>query len=674
MFWSERGFRDRIDSSKEVASSILGSRSKRRRWPSTFRFSRTGRCLKVLKHNSSLQGNIMSRFRGCIYFTATFCLYLVMSTASLAGDKPHLRKSSGIGSAHGFVLDAATHQYLNGVSVALSVPADMEPIKNSHSLTNENGYYEIKASLGQSHTHYALDRILDGLSPADILSGGAKQVDRFLNVSRLNLIVSKAGFKTFYETVPIENADADHFRVCLSPVFLMPDAQDYVSYVNPHRLLGKIDDVEISSQFVAPDDLLHFTVTVSGVPLRPDGRINLECWGSKGGYREIVQRKPHSDIVYRSDFRIDKHSYAKPGFYVLSWGLENSDHTSVSCDVKRTVFVVGCEPEKKQQVSKLLEAYNTSANMPAGSRPIDLDRMDTIPLPVSKDFLVHITALMPPGADFTSFQAIQGEDTTALPPQSEEDFNKTIAALKQRTGNTEKDENTQIELAGLYYKHGDYDQAWAQYNVILQRPTIEKRNDFYLFHNSAALLLRQGKQEEADRYFQMALSKAHKDTHDNSLPTSQVTLGTSSFTVLNGAKNTSVNGFAYSEAISDEIIIENKTSQVPDASNWLFATDLGMAMNEIGLTNNALTLLKQVVHLQPNEPQALFALASAEASAKEYGDALETVRHGIALNPNDEDSVLLEKKLVAENILTERRIPAVPATIIHSRPKHKIKH
>lgn len=600
----------------------------------------------------------MINCRGAMCLLMFLQAFLAIGSPATAGDKPKLRKASGIGSAYGFILDASTHQYLTGASVTLAVPADMEAIKNSHATTNQNGYFEIKAPLGESHTHSATERLAD-LSIASILGGGAKQVDRILTASCLNFTISKAGYKTFYGTVPVYDPDANKFRVNMSPVFLMPETQSYVSHTNPHYLLGKIDSVKLSSQFVAPDEVINFTVNVSGVPLRPDGRINLECWGSKGGDKEIVQRKPHSDIIYRSEYRIDKHSYAKPGFYVIAWSLQNSDYTLISCERKSTIFVVGCEASKQQEVTRLLGEYESNGAGSSSDSRSELNSMTVKPLPFNEELISRATPLMPFGSDFSSVRAYISADTKVPKPQDESDFNQKIANLKEETGDPKKDEVAQIELANLYYRHGDYDQARAKYDVLFQNSHIEKIKNFYLFHNYAALLLRQGNYEEADKYFALAMNNAHVGANDNSAPTSQIQFGTDSYTLYSGAKNTSVDGFAYQEAVSDELIVANNSARVPTDSNWLYATLLGKAMNDIGLTTNALILLKQIAHIQPNEPQVLYALAATEASAKNYSDALETVRHELSLNPNDDDAALLEKRLSLESISSTKKLPVV---------------
>lgn len=614
----------------------------------------------------------MTNFRAamCLLILVQFCL-LIGQPAS-ADNKPKLRKSSGIGSAYGFVLDAATHQYLTGATVSLSLPSDMEPIKNSHGITNQNGYYEIKASLGQSNTHFALDRI-GNLSLGNILSGGEKQVDRILSASQLCLTVSKVGYKTFYGVVPLEYANADKFRVSLCPVYLRPETQKYVSYVDTHLPLAKIEDVELSSQFVAPDDVIHFTVKATGVPVRPNARINLECYGSKGGDKEVVQRNAHSDIVYRSDYRIDKHSYNKPGLYLMDWSLMNSDFTPVSCTKSDTIIVVGCEPDKKQEINKLLMASSVNGCISTGRPSTFPVFMLVRQLRVSQDFLTRIAALMPVGADLSSLQATGSSNANTPVPQTEDDFNKKIAFEKEQIGDLKKNEDAQIELANLYYRHGDYEQAKAHYELLFQNSNIEKRKDFYLFHNYAAILLRQGRDEEANRYFSLALNNAHAKADDNSAPTSQIMFGTNSYTLYNGAENKSVNGFAYVEAVSDELIIENGTAKVPTESNWLYATILGKAMNDIGLTSNSLDLLKQVAHIEPNEPQVLFALAATETSAKQYADALETVRHGLSFNPNDEDALSLEKKLNLENNSITKSVATSRVPVKHFILKHKVR-
>jgi tetratricopeptide (TPR) repeat protein len=627
-------------------------------------------------HNASLR--ILSLVLLSLCFSSSV-------TMGRADDQPKLHKASGVGGVYGFIMDADTHQYLSGANVALVLPSDMEPIKNSSDASDENGYYEIKAPLGSSSSHLALDRLLE-LSGASILSGGGKKVEHVINVSQMILTVSKPGYKTFYGTVPVQYADADKFQVRLGTVALMPETEPYASYVNHHLTLGKVESLTLSSFVLDPDATVKYTINFSNMPVFPKGQIGLYCLSETDGFRHIKFSPAQSVMTFSRDIHIDKSRYAAPGLYRLNWLVEDGDHRLLPCPIVSQIIAVGVPPENRAKMEALFATAPTGATQfSAGITKPDkalVSQMASL-LPADAN-LADVTGFLDdtPSADGTPSlhqraigqriatleallqndrlsagyrQAFQNEldqltakSTAAVSPaQKQQEFDQRVAQLKANSDDPKTGTESKMMLAHLYFSHGDFDQAWPLYEALFQSPAIKKKKDFYLFHDYGALLLGKGRHQEAIQYLSQALANGYAASQDASQLPSQVYVGTTSYTVYNGPERTNTNGFAYPEAADDLLIVENDTEQEPNTTNWLSETILGRSMTQIGLIDQGQSILQKVVQICPDQPEAIFALAFAQDRANDRSDALETVNHGLQLDPNDVDANQLKARLQA---------------------------
>ncbi|MGI4789345.1 MAG: tetratricopeptide repeat protein [Janthinobacterium lividum] len=604
------------------------------------------------------------------YLTAIILICLVSAHSAIAGDQQKRHKASGIGEAYGFILDADTHAYLSGANVVLSLPADTEPIKGSTSVSTTNGYYEIKAPLGESSSHFATDRIAE-LSIASLLGGGGKKVEHFVNVSEMVVSVSKPGYKTFYGTVPVEEADAERFQVELSPVLLMPETKPYVSYVVPHMLLGKIDSIHLSSTVLNADEVVKYTIAYSHLPVRPHTHVSVRCFGSRGGRQEVKNGNPQTETTYSGQLRIDKNNYQIPGLYMLWWHLMDNNFESLSCAFGAQIIAVGVSPSNKDKMVGLFTAVPPTATqfVTGGQKP-------------NKESILQMAALLPVDSNNSDVTNLLGTPHTTdgfpssgqrvaaiseTPSQKQQKFDQQVANLKLNLDNPKSGTSSKIALAHLYYSHAEFDEAWSLYTSLFQNPDIKKEKRFYLFHDYAVLLLQKGRHEEALAAFTQALANGHANSYDSSaLPTSVMALDDKLYTLYSGPERESVNGFAFPEAPDDLLIVEYDTDQLPSSTNWLSATILAKAMDEIGLEDQGLSILQQVVKLCPNEPEALFALASAHAKEGKNAQAMECVNEGLALNPYDPDALSLQTKL---HEALQESVPSVVAIAATSPSK-----
>jgi len=644
----------------------------------------------------------MTKSRCAACLAAALYLCLMMGRPASAGDRPKMHKAGGVGEAHGFVLDADTQAYLSGASIALSLPPDTEPVKGSTGLSNESGYYVIKAPLGASSSHFAADRLGD-LSIASILSGGGKKVEHIVDVSEMILTISKPGYKTFYGTVPVEYADADRFRVRLCPVLLMPDSKSYVSYAAPHMTLGRVENIHLPTPILSPNEVVKYTITFSHLPVRPHTQISIWCVGSKGGSQEVKNGRPQTETTYSGQFRVDKNDYKTPGLYTLSWYLSDNEFELPSSASVTQIIAVGVPAAAREKMAGLFAAAPASAtplitavpkqdkaliNQMAALLPPDsdssafLDLLDATPpadgspslyqraaakrIERLKEGSKGLTYLSTHGYDEASaiestrreINQLEGTSVASVasvsPAQKQQEFDQQVARLKASADDPKAGTPSKIALAHLYYSRGEVNQAWPLYESLFQNPEINKESNFYLFHDYAVLLFQKGRHEEALTAFSRALANGHTSAHDSSQLPTQTLVGTNFYTVYSGPERSSINGFAFPEAADDLLIVKYDAGQSPNTS-WLSETIRARAMGEIGLVDQGLSILQRVVQSQPDEPEALFALAMAQSRTEHKAEALATVNRGLALNPNDAEALALQtgiQKSLRETPLT----------------------
>ena len=142
--------------------------------------------------------------------------------------------------------------------------------------------------------------------------------------------------------------------------------------------------------------------------------------------------------------------------------------------------------------------------------------------------------------------------------------------------------------------------------------------------------------------FSRALDNARVNPQNTSLAASTTFVGSNMYTLYTGPARTAASGYAYPEASDDLIILENASSATPTQTTWMFAIALGHALDEIGLTETALPVLEKVVQEEPEQPEALLALAAAKYKSRNYAEASGLITRVLSVNPQNPDAAVLQ--------------------------------
>jgi len=316
-------------------------------------------------------------------------LILLLCLCSLGLHKPvsgqeqeQPKKLGGIGDAFGFVVDAENNHYLEGAHVQLLLPPNIQAIKGSEANTSKEGFYRFKASLGTVSTSLATERIFD-LSIASILFGGAQKTERHINVSQLNVRVTKDGYKPFVGPLLIYKADLEDNRVWLFPVKLAALNQPYLSYASNRNDLGKIESITLSTNTPDSGEEVTWHVSASQVPLLPGEKIYFACEILGTLSESQVQATQEADgLAFNGKITMKTteigvfsrdHKNLKAGVYRLVFKFTDPPktvydrHNSISWEVAPQAWhlvtwrfvAVGIEADKKAQADAELAKLNT---------------------------------------------------------------------------------------------------------------------------------------------------------------------------------------------------------------------------------------------------------------------------------------------------------------------------
>jgi len=331
-----------------------------------------------------VQPAISSSVRAAVLVVIVTLVYgLTVSDNCLAAERKRLTRLGGIGDACGFVVDAETGSYLDGVRVELLLPSDVEPIKGASGTTSKEGFYQIKAPIGSVRTGFAVERLLN-LSILSTMLGGAKKVEKFVNVVQLNLRVTKDGYQPFTGPVLVFSANGEKFTAWLCPVRLAPSEAGYQSFSDTECRIGEISELELTTYTPSPGDRVGVTVTCKNLPLKPRENVSILC---KLDYAEnaYYRIKPKADgnplefvgevpmVATEIGFWKKKKKTLEPGLYrLLAYRFESrADYghdiwlptPQLSRVAKGKWLAVGVDPQKRNEADSALAKINGPAKL-----------------------------------------------------------------------------------------------------------------------------------------------------------------------------------------------------------------------------------------------------------------------------------------------------------------------
>jgi tetratricopeptide (TPR) repeat protein len=293
----------------------------------------------------------------------------VLGTCGSAYAQEHLSKPGAIGDAYGFVVDADSQRYLTGAHIQLLMPPNVQKVSGGEADTINEGFYKIKAPLGTVSTQFAIERIFE-LSPIDFLFGAAKKTERHINVSQLNVKVTKEGYKPYVGPLRVNYADLGANRVWLSPVKLVAVDRSYLSYASDINDLGKIESISLSTATPSAGEEVTWHATTSRLPLAPGEKV----WASSQIMGTLSESRAEAkttgdELAFDGKIPMQStqlglfstgHKKLKPGVYRLLFSF--ADAPQMTHLATWRFVAVGCPADKKSQVDAELNSLNSQSS------------------------------------------------------------------------------------------------------------------------------------------------------------------------------------------------------------------------------------------------------------------------------------------------------------------------
>jgi len=170
------------------------------------------------------------------------------------------------GKVWGQIYDAETELPIEGAHVVVQTDGEFAQEGRTVADTDPQGQYKSSGLLGRVSSNIDVGRLLN-VGLLGLALGGARKVTKRIDVTRLNLRVTKDGYRTFEGVVPCRTADAESFRVNMEPVLLTPEDSPEVPTVAEGWGAVQMTEVIIDPPILKPGEEADVTVRVKCPPV-----------------------------------------------------------------------------------------------------------------------------------------------------------------------------------------------------------------------------------------------------------------------------------------------------------------------------------------------------------------------------------------------------------------------
>ncbi|MDO8587668.1 MAG: tetratricopeptide repeat protein [Armatimonadota bacterium] len=201
------------------------------------------------------------------------------------------------GKVFGRVYDAATGQPIAGATVVVQQDGQFADKGRTVAETSPIGEYKCEAELGKVSSKINFGRFLStGL--VGLFSGGAKEVSKRVDVSRLNLRVTKTGYQPFESVVVCRTVDAASFNVTMEPILLTGAKSSEVSTSADGWGVVKIEDFAIEPAILRPGEKAVIKARVRcPATIKPD-KMMMNVYSVSLGFKTLkMEKNPTGDVL-----------------------------------------------------------------------------------------------------------------------------------------------------------------------------------------------------------------------------------------------------------------------------------------------------------------------------------------------------------------------------------------
>jgi tetratricopeptide (TPR) repeat protein len=249
-------------------------------------------------------------------------LSLSLCLACFAASKPKDKaiEPTHLGKVTGQVYDAITGNPIPKAIITAEVEGVFAEKGRSIGTTNETGSYKCDAQLGRISSNLDIGRLLF-TSALGVLLGGATNVTKRIDVTRLNMRVTCDGYQTYEGIVMCRTADAATFTVGMEPVLLTPVGSKEVSTTANDWGAVRITGVRAEPQMLRPGEESSITVELQCPPVLRSKLLEIRCSSSewKGSKLKLEKGVEGDALRFTGKFKISKK--AKPGLVPITVSL-----------------------------------------------------------------------------------------------------------------------------------------------------------------------------------------------------------------------------------------------------------------------------------------------------------------------------------------------------------------
>jgi len=258
--------------------------------------------------------------RACKSFVLLMVVALLVRAAPCRGAAGSLKdvEPTDWGSAKGRVYDADTGSPIEGVAVTAQQDGTFAANGRTVSTTNGSGQYRCEARLGRVRSRVEVGRLLaTGL--IGLLSGAAERVSRRVDVTQVNLRVTKEGYHPFEGPVPCNTIDANAFTIFMEPILLTRADQAEASTVAKGWTALRILEVTADPTILRPGSCTAISVRLKcpAIAKRDEIVVQCEVVGLAKMRLDYAKDQPASDSLLFSG-RLCVPDSAKAGAHRLS--------------------------------------------------------------------------------------------------------------------------------------------------------------------------------------------------------------------------------------------------------------------------------------------------------------------------------------------------------------------
>jgi len=291
---------------------------------------------------------------------AVICITIFVFTVSPAFSKEAKDKTvepTHAGGVNGRIYDAEAGQPISGAQVVVEQNGVFASEGKTVGSTDSSGLYKCGAELGRVSSNIDVGRLLN-VSLIGLLSGGANNVTKRIDITYLNMRVSASGYKTFEGMIPCRSVDTNGFRVYMEPVLLVREGGSQVSTVAPGWGIVQIKDVTVEPEIQHPGEEVKISAYVKCPSLANTEKMTVKCYSRVFGAKELaLAGKPDkSTLVYSKKFSMPKKDESKTEAVVLQ--LEQCPYDVVrEKNVRKALIQVVRTPAEKNAAELRLQAF-----------------------------------------------------------------------------------------------------------------------------------------------------------------------------------------------------------------------------------------------------------------------------------------------------------------------------